>query len=113
MRVPTAWFAVALVTGALAGQETDPDTGLVKARGFADVVQHCTECHDASLIRQTRARREEWRGLLEWMTSVQEMEPLDEQVERGVLDYLATNYGPKTSRQRRPPLPDHLLPPAR
>ncbi len=81
---------------------------LVEAPGVAAVERHCTACHSAMLVAQNHATRDGWKKLIRWMQSTQGLWPLDED-ESVILDYLAENYGP-LEHQRRPALPDDLLP---
>ena len=93
-------------------QEIDRETGLVKADGLAEIKEACTECHSAQLILQTRGKRADWLGLIRWMQESQELELLPPKIETKILDYLERNYGVAEARQRRPPLPDAMMPPA-
>jgi hypothetical protein len=93
-------------------EQRDRATGLLVAPGFEEVKARCLRCHSATLIVQTRGRREDWIGLIRWMQATQELEVIPADEETKILDYLEANYGLGEARYRRRPLPDDLLPPA-
>jgi hypothetical protein len=101
---------LALLLALPAVAETDIKTGLALAPGFGVVSVHCTVCHSARLITQSRADRDGWLAMIRWMQETQGLWPLGEQ-EDVVLDYLAANYGAKPGGRRRP-LAAALMPPA-
>jgi len=83
-----------------------PETGrdLVRA--------HCTVCHSARLVAQSRASREGWRALIAWMQETQGLWRLAPAVQGPILDYLSTALAPAgDAAGRRPPLPPRLRPP--
>jgi len=88
-------------------------SGFVEAPGRELVIAHCTACHSGKLVQQNRATRHGWRELIGWMQKKQGLWVLTPAVESSLLDYLATYYGPdpESAAQRRPPLPDALMPP--
>lgn len=94
----------------LAGaQETDPDTGLVKAEGWETVRNNCTACHSAKLVTQNSGSRNHWQYLIRWMQDTQGLWEFEDETEEAILDYLAEHYGPKEDT-RRPALPRTLMP---
>ncbi len=99
------WALSAAATAA-----TDPDTGLVVAPGLDVVKANCTVCHSARLISQSRADRQGWLSMIQWMQKTQNLWPLGPN-EPIILDYLATNYAPEATG-RRANLPQELMPPA-
>jgi hypothetical protein len=105
------WLAALILLLPLAGQaqETDPDTGLIKAEGWETVKQNCTACHSAALVIQNSGSRNHWEYLIRWMQATQGLWPFAPQVEDTILDYLAEHYGPKEGA-RRPPIPRQMLP---
>ena len=90
--------------------DVDPDSGLVKQPGWEDVRTHCGACHSFSLVTNQRGSRDTWRDMIRWMQRTQNLWELPADSEARILDYLADNYGPETTRQRRPPIPPDLMP---
>ena len=99
---------IGLPAGALA-QETDPDTGFIQAEGWQATKANCTVCHSAKLVTQNSGSRNHWQSLIRWMQDTQGLWQFQPEMEATILDYLATNYGPKEDA-RRPPLPRALMP---
>ena len=98
-----------LPTLALAA-EVDTDTGLAIAPGWEEVRVHCGGCHSHSIVTNQRANRDAWRDMIRWMQRTQNLWELPAKSEAEILDYLASNYGPDTTRQRRAPIPPALMP---
>lgn len=90
-------------------QETDSDTGLIKAKGWETVRNNCTACHSANLVTQNSGSRNHWEKLIRWMQDTQGLWEFEPETEETILDYLAEHYGPKEGA-RRPPLPRTLMP---
>jgi len=90
-------------------QETDDYTGLLMTSGWEQVRANCIRCHSAQLITQNSGSREVWKSRIVWMQETQGLSQLNPDVESEILDYLATNYGPKAA-SRRAPLAANLLP---
>ena len=91
------------VAGFSFAAEKDSETGLIMEKGYEMVKETCTVCHTAQLITQNRADRAGWLEMIRWMQEKQGLWELEPEMEKGILDYLATNYGPLKSF-RRPPL---------
>ncbi|UYG08733.1 hypothetical protein [Halomonas sp. M4R1S46] len=98
-----------LVPPGAAAQETDPETGLVKAEGWQVVKANCTVCHSAKLVTQNSGSRNHWEHLIRWMQDTQGLWQFRPEMEATILDYLAEHYGPKAGA-RRAPLPRQLMP---
>ncbi|TXD79489.1 hypothetical protein ESW18_03495 [Algoriphagus ratkowskyi] len=81
----------------------DVDTGLLAGDGLEIVKGNCTACHSSALILQSGFTREGWHEKIVWMQETQGLWDLGGN-ESIILDYLATNYGPKESHGRRMPL---------
>ena len=90
--------------------EVDTGTGLVIAPGWEEVRVHCGGCHSHSIVTNQRANRDAWRDMIRWMQRTQNLWELPAKSEAEILDYLASNYGPDTARQRRAPIPPDLMP---
>ena len=94
----------------------DPQTGLVVAKGFEEVKANCTVCHSAKFILLQRGDRKTWKDMIVWMQKTQGLWSLDmpnekgENVEKLVLDYLATYYASDDRIERRKNLPKSQLP---
>ena len=102
--------AVALLSAqASSAPETDNLTGLKISEGWLQVQATCTECHSAQLISQNSGSRAVWKSRLRWMQDTQGLEQLTNKLENTILDYLASNYGPRTA-SRRTGLPSALMP---
>jgi hypothetical protein len=81
----------------------DSATSLVVAPGWEEVNRFCTRCHAGLLIAGNRADREGWLAIIRRMEKEQGMKRLDPEIEKVIIDYLATHYAPGETF-RRPPL---------
>lgn len=104
-------LASLLLVTTVSAQETDAETGLIIANGYELVKTNCTVCHSAQNIIRQSGNRLTWLGLIRWMQNTQGLWEFDADVEKQILDYLETNYGPKEVTYRRPPIPSALMPP--
>lgn len=91
------------------GQQTDRVTNLALEDGWQTVQANCTSCHSALLISQNSGSRAVWKSRIVWMQETQGLPQLGDEVENTILDYLFTNYGPKSS-SRRASLPVQQMP---
>ena len=102
-----------------ATQPLDPTTARAASADFLEgpgrlmTIAQCTGCHSGALVRQYRSTRTGWQNLIRWMQKNQGLWALDPTIENEILDYLSTRYGRslEADDQRRPPIPDHLMPP--
>ncbi len=106
----TALSLAPLLLVPFTGTAAEAETALVKADGWELVQAHCSGCHSLALVTAQRGDRLFWLGLIRWMQSTQNLWTFDEATERGIVDYLGTNYRPERTRGRRARLPSHLLP---
>ncbi len=90
-------------------QNSEEITSLTLAEGWQNVQENCTECHSALLITQNSGSRAVWESRIRWMQETQGLHELEPKLEESILNYLATNYGQKTS-SRRAPLKTLFLP---
>ena len=74
-------------------------TGLVDAKGLMTVVNNCTNCHSAKLVIQNRMTAEGWNTAIKWMQETQNLWELGGNQEV-IVNYLATNYPPKSKGRR-------------
>ena len=86
----------------LAAQNIDPESGLIVDSGFTVVKKQCSLCHSPQLIIQNKASYQGWLDTLRWMQKEQGMQPLSQQTEVLILNYLAKNYAPEQVGRRRP-----------
>jgi hypothetical protein len=100
---------ILVLPGLQAAAETDELTGLIVAPGWQQVRAHCGGCHSHALVTQQRADRKTWLDMIRWMQASQNLWQFQPEIEEQILDYLATNYPPRTNR-RRAPIPASLMP---
>jgi hypothetical protein len=74
-------------------------TGLIDAEGLMLVVNNCTNCHSAKLVTQNRMTAERWNATIKWMQETQNLWDLGRNQEV-IVDYLVTNYPPKSIGRR-------------
>lgn len=80
-------------------QRQEEETVLAEGEGRAEVFGYCTACHNTALIRRSAFDRDTWDELMTWMSEKHGMTPLEGELRRTIVDYLAMHYGP---RQRGP-----------
>ena len=85
----------------LAAQNVDPQSGLIIDSGFAVVKKQCSVCHSPQLITQNKASYQGWLTTLRWMQETQGMQPISQQTEDLILNYLAKNYAPEQTGRRK------------
>ncbi|VAW13226.1 hypothetical protein MNBD_ALPHA09-834 [hydrothermal vent metagenome] len=69
--------------------------------GGEEVEAYCSACHSLKTVVQQGLSREDWEELLVWMVEEQEMEPIDPEDRKLVLDYLAENISIEATQKRR------------
>ena len=74
-------------------------TGLVDGEGLMMVVNNCTNCHSAKLVTQNRMSAERWDATIRWMQETQNLWDLGVNQEV-IVNYLVTNYPPKSKGRR-------------
>lgn len=74
-------------------------TGLIDAEGLMLVVNNCTNCHSSKLVTQNRMNAERWNATIKWMQETQNLWDLGRNQEV-IVNYLVTNYPPKTKGRR-------------
>jgi hypothetical protein len=82
----------------------EEETILPDGEGRSETFGYCTACHDTALIRRSRLSREQWDGLMDWMTEKHGMNPLEGEFRDTIVNYLATHFGSAQapSRGRNP-----------
>lgn len=68
--------------------------------GQEEVFYACTACHSSALIRRSGFRRDQWDGLMDWMTEKHGMTPLKGAERTLIVDYLAQHFGPRAAPAR-------------
>jgi len=76
-------------------QRTEEETVLAEGEGRAETFGYCVACHNTALIRRSAFTRERWDELMDWMTEKHGMNPLEGELRRTIVDYLAGAYGPR------------------
>lgn len=89
---------------------TDPVTGMKVAENWELVRNHCIICHSAQTFLRQRGTESTWTSILEWMQKSGGLWKLDPAIEKSIIHYLATHYGP-SGFFRRAPIPATLMPP--
>ena len=74
-------------------------TGFKEGEGLMTVVNNCTNCHSAQLVIQNRMNEERWIETIRWMQKTQNLWDLGEN-EKVIVNYLVTNYPPKSKGRR-------------
>lgn len=112
-KIRLASFAsILLLSTAVRAQEIDATTGLIIDDNVELIKTYCTVCHSAQNIIRQNGSRLTWLGLIRWMQDTQGLGKFDTDTENKILDYLETNYGPKTTNNyRRALLSPFLMPP--
>jgi mono/diheme cytochrome c family protein len=89
----------------------DPATGMKIAPDWEVVRNHCIVCHSPTTFLRQRATEANWTATLEWMQKHGGLWKLDPAVEKTIVKYLATHYGPgDATNYRRAPIPATLMP---
>jgi hypothetical protein len=78
---------------ALAAQ-AEEETVLPEGHGRGESFAYCTACHNTAIIRRSRFSRDQWDGLMDWMTERHGMNPLEGEFRSLIVDYLAEHFGP-------------------
>lgn len=74
-------------------------TGFKDGEGLMMVVNNCTNCHSAQLVIQNRMNEERWIETIRWMQKTQNLWDLGPN-EKIIVNYLVTNYPPKSKGRR-------------
>lgn len=72
----------------------DPDLALLPDdAGKQETFDGCASCHSIKLVVQQGMNRDEWAETIEWMVDEQGMDPLDDDLNQMIIEYLATHFG--------------------
>ncbi len=78
--------------------EAEEYGGLPAGLGREEVFYACQACHSLAIVKQQGLDRDSWDETLVWMVEEQEMDPLDPEERKVILDYLGTYLSDKTPR---------------
>jgi cytochrome c len=95
---PAAPAAEPTVAGA---GDADEYGGLPAGPGREEVFYACNSCHSLAIVKQQGLNRDSWDESLVWMVKEREMDPLEPEVRKLILDYLTAHYGRVSSKRRR------------
>lgn len=102
--------AIVLLALPFGGVSAAPNVVLAEGEGRDLVQAHCGSCHSLALVTAQSGDRLFWLGLIRWMQANHNLWTFDDTTERGILDYLGTQYGREGVRGRRARLSPELLP---
>ncbi len=83
-----------------AADEPEEPTVLPEGQGRDETFYSCTACHSTAVIRRSGFTRQQWDDLMDWMVEKQNMNPLEPDERKLIVDYLAQAFPP---RRARPP----------
>jgi hypothetical protein len=96
-------LAGALLAPAFVATAADPQeepSVLPGGHGQEEVFYACTACHSTAIIRRSQFSRDQWDGLMDWMTERHGMSPLEGDDRKLIVDYLAQHFGPRQAPAR-------------
>lgn len=102
----SAGTAVAQQAGRSIDDATQPQEEpsiLPAGNGQEETFYACTACHSTAIIRRSHFSREQWDGLMDWMTERHGMSPLEGEERRLIVNYLAQHFGPRAAARGRNP----------
>ena len=88
-----------LLTSDLEGKEERDYQGLTPGEGIDLVLENCTACHSADIIRKNHMNREAWDTTISWMQEKQGLWELGKN-RKIILDYLAKAQGISTKKDK-------------
>lgn len=71
---------------------------LPEGEGREETFYACTACHNTRLIRRGGFTRQQWDDLMDWMVNQQNMQPLEPDERKIIVDYLAEHFPPRRTR---------------
>ena len=87
----------------------DPATGMKMAGDWELVRNNCIVCHSAQQFLRQKGTLVTWTEIVQWMQKDGGLWPLQPELEKKILTYLAGNYGPSDT-YRRAPIPATFMP---
>jgi cytochrome c-type biogenesis protein CcmH/NrfF len=107
MRVLAALLLMLALASGAAAQAYVPgseeETVLPEGEGRSETFGYCTACHGTAIIRRSAFSRQQWDGLMDWMTERHGMNPLEGELREQIVDYLVTHFGPRQQPRGRNP----------
>ena len=97
--MPAAPAAPAVAPPPVLAEAETPDA-LPDGPGRDDTFYRCTACHSTALIRRSGFTRAQWDDLMDWMVQRQNMPPLEPDMRRIIVDYLAEAFPPRRTSPR-------------
>jgi len=97
------WLVGQSVPGSAAEADELVVLGLPPDTGRDKVEIYCGACHSLKLVVQQGLSRRDWDELLVYMIEEHEMEPLETDDRKLVLDYLAKHVSIEVRRKKRKP----------
>ena len=88
------------LTSDLEGKEERDYQGLPPGEGIDLVLENCTACHSADIIRKNHMNREAWDKTITWMQEKQGLWKLGKD-RKIILDYLSKTQGLEKSKTGR------------
>lgn len=85
------------VTPAFAAEPEEPSV-LPEGHGRDETFHACVACHSTAIIRRSGFTRQQWDDLMDWMVDKQNMNPLDPDERKLIVDYLAGAFPPRQQR---------------
>ncbi len=73
--------------------------GLPAGSGREEVFYLCQACHSLAIVKQQGLDRASWDESLDWMVEEHEMDPLEPEDRKLILDYLTAHYGRDTGKR--------------
>lgn len=74
--------------------QADPDLALLpEGVGRQETFDGCASCHSIKLVVQQGMNKQEWFDTIEWMVDEQGMDPLTDDLNALITEYLATHFG--------------------
>lgn len=87
----------------------DPVTGMKMTGDWELVRNNCIICHSAQQFLRQKGTMVTWTEIVQWMQKDGGLWPLQPELEKKILTYLAGNYGPSDA-YRRAPIPATFMP---
>ncbi|NOY01074.1 MAG: hypothetical protein GXP30_15310 [Verrucomicrobia bacterium] len=87
----------------------DPVTGMKMTGDWELVRNNCIICHSAQQFLRQKGTLVTWTEIVQWMQKDGGLWPLQPELEKKILSYLAGNYGPSDA-YRRAPIPATFMP---
>ena len=84
-------------------------TGMKMTGDWELVRNNCIVCHSAQQFLRQKGTLVTWTEIVQWMQKDGGLWPIQPELEKKILTYLAENYGPSDA-YRRAPIPATLMP---